>query len=191
MSEHDEHLPEDLRDIAARLSAARVTPSPLEIDELRRRHGRRGGARRSRQGRGFARVLRTNLVAASLTLGLVLTSGVGLVLASSEFSRGGGEKEFHWPIKLEDSSHCEYHSPWTHDWSWRTRHSFVFVIVTFDCRHVIVHIRCGDRPIEWQWGGGPMQDANLESITSTGPNGTPWLKVITDGTTETMSIGYS
>ena len=61
MSQYDDHLPEDLRDIAARLSAARVTPNPLELDELRQRvHGRAARAGRPTQRRGLARVVRMN-----------------------------------------------------------------------------------------------------------------------------------
>src|SRR5208283_5484895 len=88
MSQFDDQLPEDLRDIAARLSAARVTPTPLELDELRRRvHGR--AARAPRQ-RGLAGALRAKAVAGLLTVGLMLTAGAGVVLATGSFNGGSG-----------------------------------------------------------------------------------------------------
>src|ERR1019366_4382815 len=117
MSQFDE-LPEDLRDIAARLLAARVNPSPLELDELRRRvHGRAGRAGRSPQRRGFARVLRTKFVAAMLTVGLVLSSGVGVVLACSTIATGGGGgSDWTWPVTLQNASYCQYHPSQTYSY---------------------------------------------------------------------------
>ena len=154
MSQHDDHLPEDLRDIAARLSAARATPSELELDELRRRvHGRVGRAARSPQRRGFARVLRMNFVAAMLTMGLVLTSGAGVVLACTDLSGGGGGNNPSWPITLQNASWCQYHSPWTGSWSWKGKHSTVYVTVSWDCKHLTGHITCDGKPIQWQWQG--------------------------------------
>jgi hypothetical protein len=59
MSQYGDHLPEDLRDIAARLSAARVRPNPIELDELRqrveRRAARAAASPRRRRGAGARR----------------------------------------------------------------------------------------------------------------------------------------
>ena len=54
MGHHDEHLPADLQDIGARLSAARANPTELELDELRRRAHRqaRQTPRQARRGLG-------------------------------------------------------------------------------------------------------------------------------------------
>jgi hypothetical protein len=190
MSQHDEHLPEDLRDIAARLSAARVTPTALELDELRRRvHGR---AQRAPQRRGLVRGFGRNVVAVALTSGLLLSSGVGVVLACTDLGRGDGPSSYpSWPIKLQNASWCEYNHKWEGHWSWNTRHGKVYVTVDWDCKHLTGTITCNSRPISWQWGGGGYGDVNLTSVSTNGPSGSTWLKVTADGTTGVANFTYS
>jgi len=192
MSQHDDQLPEDLRDIAARLSAARATPTALELDELRRRvHARVGRAGRSPQRHGFAGALRTKLVAVLLTMGLVLTSGAGVVLASESFGFGGPNPfgnvwqsfGFHHD---KYASWCQYHGPqtWTH--SWRTRHSILTVIMFWDCRFLTVHFFCGE-PFGFRWGEGPWYDTRLTSYTATSSDPNSPLAVTVDGVTYTLN----
>src|ERR1035441_10315580 len=189
MSQFDD-LPEDLRDIAARLSAARVNPSPLELDELRRRvHGRAGRAARSPQRGGFARVLRMNVVAAMLTVGLVLSSGVGIVFACTALG-GGGSSNPTWPITLENASWCQYHHSWEGQWSWKTKHSTVYVTVDWDCKHLTGTITCNGKPIQWQWAGQGTNDVDKTSVSTTGPSNSTWLKVTVDGTVGTANFSY-
>ena len=187
MSQFDE-LPEDLRDIAARLLAARVNPSPLELDELRRRvHGRAGRAGRSPQRRGFARVLRTKFVAAMLTVGLVLSSGVGVVLACSTIATGGGGgSDWTWPVTLQNASYCQYHPSQTYSYSWHTKHSILTVVLVWDCKHLTVDIHCGE-PFGFKWGGGGWYDTDLTSYSSTAPDLTSPLSISADGSTYLIS----
>jgi uncharacterized repeat protein (TIGR02543 family) len=192
MSQYDDQLPEDLRDIAARLSAARVTPTPLELDELRRRvHGRVGRAGRSPQRRGFAGALRTKLVAVCLTLGLTMTTGVGVVLACDSFG-GGGQNQFGnvWQTTSfrhdHDASYCQYHGPETWSYSWRTRHSILTVFYVWDCKHLTVFFQCGE-PFGFRWDNGGWNDTDLTSYNSVAPNEDSALTVTVDGVTYTLS----
>jgi hypothetical protein len=187
MSQHDGQLPEDLRDIAERLSAARVTPSPFELDELCRRVYRRveRGRRLPRRSR-FATAPRMNFVAVLLTLGLVLTSGVGVVLASGAI--GGGPNTYeHFSFQREDDSSCyvEHPGSWSSNYSWKTQHSTLKVTVVWDCKELTVHVSCGE-PITYKWGGGPWYDTKRESYTTTASSGTSGFSVTADGSTHTL-----
>jgi uncharacterized protein YceK len=192
MSQHDDHLPEDLRDIAARLSAARSTPSALELDELRRRvHGRVGRAGRTPQRRSFARVLRMNFVAVMLTMGLVLTSGVGVVLAGQSFG-GGGDSNTYGNTSFkgyENASWCQYHGPWSSSWSGKTKHSSWTVSVVWDCKHLTVHFSCGES-FGYKFGNGSTYDIKETSYTTTAPNGASGLTFNTDGSTVTLPFSW-
>lgn len=192
MSENDGQLPEDLRDIAERLSAARVTPSRFELDDLYQRvHGRvdrRRGPLRGR--RRSTAALRMNLVAAALTLGLVLTSGVGVVLASEWF--GGGSNTYgDINFKGYDDADChvERYGDWSSSYSWKTRDSTLNVTVVWDCQYLTVHITCGD-PISYKWGSGPWNDTKKESYTTTGSSGTPDFRVTAGGSTHTLPFTW-
>src|ERR1700689_2766289 len=174
MSQYDDHLPEDLRDIAERLPAARVTLSPLEADELRRRvHARAGRARRAPR-RGLAHVLRAHLVAVVLTLGLVLTSGVGVVFACDSLGGSGPQPpgnvwqdtNWHYP-KL--AWFCQYIGKKTWSYSWKTPHGVITLIFVWDCRFLWYHIYCS-QPFGFKWGNGPSYDTKLTSYTGTAPN---------------------
>ncbi len=191
MSNFDDQLPEDVRDIAERLLAVRATPSPLELDDLRRRvHGRLARPGRSPRRGGFARALRMNVIAAFLTLGLVLTSGVGVVLACTSLG-GSGPSNPTWPITVPSASWCQYHGPWTGSWSWKGDKGTVEVDITWDCKHLTGTIKCDGKPIKWQWQGGPNNDVDSTSVTSVGPSGSTWLHVGADGTAGTANIGYN
>ena len=191
MSEHDSQLPEDLRDIAERLSAARVTPSRFELDELYQRvyvHFERGGS--PWRGRRFAGVLRMNLVAAVLTLGLVLTSGVGVVLASEWF--GGGSNTFQdVNFKGYDDADCkvENSGAWSSSYSWKTHDSTLYVNVVWNCKYLTIHVTCGD-PISYEWGGGSWTDTKSESYTTIGSSGIPDFSVTAGGTTHTLPLSW-
>jgi hypothetical protein len=75
---NDDRLPDDLRDVADTLRESRTEPTPLRLDELKMR------ARRQAEHRtgGVAARWRKKLVATILALGLMLTSGTGVVVAA-------------------------------------------------------------------------------------------------------------
>lgn len=190
MSRFDEQFPEDLRDIAARLSAARAEPSPLELDGLRQQiQGRVARAQRAPKRSGLGR-LRRNVLAVFLTSGTLLTSGVGVVLACTVLG-GGGPSNPTWPISLPHADWCQYHGPWTGEWTWKGDTGDVYVTVSWDCKHLTGTITCHGKPIKWQWQGGPNNDVDTDSVTSTGPVGATWLHIGADGTAGTANIGYS
>jgi uncharacterized repeat protein (TIGR02543 family) len=190
MGEYDDRFPEDLRDIAARLSAARETPSPLELDELHQRvHARARGGRRSTQRRGLAGTLRTNFVAVALTLGLMSTSGVGVVLASGSFGGSGPDRigrvwfDTHFDHRPPPfASFCQYFGKKTSTYTWHTKHSILTVILFFDCRFLHFHIICGV-PFGYKFGGGPWYDTKLTSYDGTAPINSAGLTITADGST--------
>ena len=189
MSQYDEQLPEDLRDVAARLSAARPTPTPLELDGLRQRiqarHARAARAGTAHKPRGLARVLRMRAVAVMLTLGLTLSSGVGVVLACESLSPGGGGT-WTWPSPPQNASWCQYHGKWSYTDSWKTKHSTLTVLWVWDCKHLTVTIWCGE-PFRFNWGSGSWTDGEPASYTATAPGETSGLVVSADGTTLNFS----
>lgn len=191
MSEHDGHLPEDLRDIAERLSAARVTPSRFELDELYQRvYGRVEGGRTPWRRRRFATVVRMNLVAAALTMGLVLTSGVGVVLASEWF--GGGSNTYQdINFKGNNNADCHVEQPgaWSSSYSWKTHDSTLKVSVVWDCSELTVHVTCGD-PISYKWGSGAWYDTKKESDTTIGSSGSSSFSVTAGGSTHTLPFTW-
>jgi hypothetical protein len=192
MSRHEGELPEDLRDIAARLSAARVTPSRLELDDLCRRvYARVERAEGSpRRGRLVGR-LRMNFAAVMLTLGLVLTSGAGVVLASGSLG-GGDSNTFHTlSFKGDDYSTCyvEHEGSWSSTYSWKTKHSTLYMTVVWDCRNVTIHVTCGD-PTTYKWESGPSYDSKHTSYVTTAAGGTKTFSVTADGSTHTVPFSY-
>ena len=190
MSQHDGQLPEDLRDIAERLSAARETPTPFELDELCRnvywRVARGGNS--ERRGR-FVPRMRTNLVAAALTVGLVLTSGVGVVLADEWFGGGGNTYESTGFYNDKDSSYCEYYGKHEHDYSWKNNGSTVDVDLVWDCKHLIVYIKCG-KGFGYGFGGGPTYDTKLTAYSTTAPYGSSGLNVYEGGSKYTIPFTW-
>ena len=82
MDRNQESFPADLAEIVDRLTAARVVPTQPELDELRRRVRKpvrpvRNRPRRSR----LAGLIRVNIPATLMTLGLALVLGLGAVMA--------------------------------------------------------------------------------------------------------------
>jgi hypothetical protein len=135
MGHSDEHLPEDVRDIAARLSEARATLSPLELDDLRSRVTRPAASRRA--GR-----LRRSTLVAMLAGALMLTSGAGVVIAAGYF--GGGDRYVFQTTSFShdhDASFCQYHGPVTITHTIPTPFGIYTITITYDCGRVIaVHI---------------------------------------------------
>jgi hypothetical protein len=207
VSEHDGHLPEDLQDIANRLSAARATPSALELDELRRRVHGRAARRGSAPRRSLAAALRRNTLVAALTGALVLFSGVGVVIASESFgghggdshsgdSHGGDNNVFQTTSLHGDNnaSFCQYHGPGEHRYRFRTRHGWVDVDVVWDCRHFHFHFDFApDRGFryggfDYRFGNGPSYGSKDQSYDTTADPGTPSVTVDCDGSQFTVPL---
>jgi hypothetical protein len=189
MDRHDDHLPEDLRDVAGRLRESRAQLTPLELDQLRSRVHRRvdrGAApRRSR----FVAILRMNLVAAALTVGLVLTSGVGAVIASQ--SLGGGTNtfsatNFNHPT---NSAGCQYHGPYTWTFTFQSKHhSTLTITLTWDCRKLTYDFECAKGITSYQFDSTPAVWPRSTSASGTAPTGLSSTTVTFDGTTVTLPI---
>jgi hypothetical protein len=191
MSNYDDHLPEDLRDIAARLSAARATPNPLELDELRRRvHGRVERAGRSTQRRGLASVLRMNFVAVLLTSGLVFTGGAGVVLASTQ---GTG---YTTSSKGENASSCQYHNPWSKTYYENTLPTRTVpagkltVSMVWNGSKLTVTISFTQNGFSYKYAGGGTVAVSGKSYSGTAPTGTSSLTVTAGGSTFVFPIVY-
>jgi len=188
MSRQEEHFPEDVRDIAARLSAARVEPDALELDELRRRvHGRAQRAARAPRRRGLAHVLRMNFVAVALTTGLVFSSGVGVVLACT----GGAP-----PPPPGSSSSCQYNQWWTKTGSWPSSDKGTLSVTeTWSASKLVVTItyvppKGTAYGFTYQFSGGSSVNVTSESVTVTAPKNTPSLTVTAGGTTYDFTFTY-
>ena len=187
MSHHDDQLPEDIRDIAARLSAARVTPSPLELDELRQRaRGRIARGARAPQQRGFARVLRMNFVAALLTAGLVMTTGVGVVLASGATNGALSTSQ------TESASSCQYHKPWSKTYSeWPKKGGTLTITLVWDGTKLTGSIKyTGSGGFTYQFAGSSSHSVSGSSTSFTAPTGTPSLSVTAGSSTYVFPIVY-
>jgi hypothetical protein len=113
----DDQLPEDLREIADGIRESRYEPSPLELDELKQR-ARRQAERGSRPIAAWRR----KLVAAILALGLMFSSGAGVVVAAQSLGKKPGKqklkiKEMKAKFKKakKDASKSQYCPPTKHD----------------------------------------------------------------------------
>ena len=84
MSNFDDRLPEDLRDLAGRLRDQRAEATGLELDRMKTRAMAKAASSRPK---GFA--LRSRGMAAVLTLAL-MAAGTGGVLAGGGHGKGGG-----------------------------------------------------------------------------------------------------
>jgi len=196
MSHFDEHLPEDVRDIAERLTEARVTLSPLELDELRGRVQRR--VARSPKPRHLGG-LRRGWLAGLLAATLMLSSGVGVVLAGS--SLGGGSQTFAgFSFRHDrDSSYCQYHGPVTITREFPTFFGIFVITITYDCRHIIsIHITFipfphghgHDHDFFWRFGDGPEQGGNGSSVSTTAPTGTTGITIIQGNQSYTLPFSF-
>ena len=201
MSHFDEHLPEDVRDIAERLTEARATLSPLESDELRGRVRRRVG--RSSKERRFGG-LRRSWLAGILAGTLMLSSGAGVVVAAGYF--GGGDSHVFDGFSFRhdrDSSFCQYHGPVTITRVIPTFFGLLIITITFDCGHVIsVHISFipfhfpphhhgDDDWFGWRFGDGPEQTTKGPSVSTTAPSGTTAMTITANGSSYTFPISVS
>jgi len=88
MTNHDpDRLPDDLREIDARLQAQKPEVSALELDELKLRTAARAfKAPKSRYGRQY--LMRSKLVTMLLVLGLAVGGGTAGVIASHDNGNG-------------------------------------------------------------------------------------------------------
>jgi hypothetical protein len=185
MSQHGDYLPEDLREIAARLSAARVTPNPLDLDELRQRvHGRARRVAAAPRRRRLASALRMNFVASALTSTLVLTSGAGVVLACT----GGGSP----PPPPGWSSSCQYNRWWTKTGTWSPG---LTVTETWSNNKLKVTItndppKPQSKSFTYAFGPNGPSGSATGSITVTAPAGTTTLHVTADGKSYSFTFSY-
>ena len=203
MARNEEHLPEDIRDIAARLTEARATLTPLEADELSGRVRRRV-ARAPRRG---ARRLRRTSLAAILAAALMLTSGAGAVIAAGYFgghSDGffGGDSQVFQSFNFRhdrDASYCQYHGPQTITRVIPTFFGIFIITITFDCGRVVdVHISFIPYHLPHQfphWGyefdGGNQQQTNNVSVSTTAPTGTSSMTLTENGQHYTVPFNFN
>jgi hypothetical protein len=118
----DDRIPEDLREVARSIRESRTEPTPLRLDELKMRALRQ--AERSTRDRLFGDVTarwRKKLVATILALGLMLSSGTGLVVAAQTLGSSKKPKLNFAAVKQEvqtpekDASKSQYCPPSKHD----------------------------------------------------------------------------
>lgn len=113
----DDHLPDELREIADGIRESRIEPTPLELDELRRR------VRRQTEHRsGSIIAWRKKLIAAILALGLMFSSGAGVVVAAQSLGKKSGKQKLGLKgLKAKvtkpkkDASQSQYCPPTQHD----------------------------------------------------------------------------
>jgi len=183
MARFDDQLPDDVREIAKRLSASRATFTALELDELRQRVQRR--AERAPRNRGWLARVHARWVAVLLATGLALSSGAGVVIACESVGGGGqtfDTTSFH---DMRDASWCQYHGPYTQVLHINTRHGVITIVIVWDCRHLQVHFD-GGFPFDWRFdGGGWNHDSD-----ATAPDGTGGMTVSVDGSTYTVPFAW-
>jgi len=82
-----DHLPDELRDVDARLQAHKPEVTAFELDELKLRTAARAfAAPKSRYGRQY--LMRSKLVTMLLVLGLAVSGGAAGVIASHDNGNG-------------------------------------------------------------------------------------------------------
>ena len=159
MDSFDERIPDDLRDIAERLSRSRAAFSPLELDELRGSLASRAGRALGRRSlRGFRMRSAAGLVAGAL----MLTSGAGVVIASQAL--GGGPHTFSDSLGSgnNNAANCQYHGRHEKTVIITTTghgHGRIMVIITFDCRHFRFHINFPAQQFNYWFDAGAHQSA--------------------------------
>jgi len=187
MAPHDEHLPADLRDIAERLTESRVTFTPLELDAL---NGRlRTRFQRAPRRRGLVTRLRMSSVAGLVAVGLMLTTGVGAVLACTSLGGGGnsyGGDPFHGVFQTtsfhheRDASFCQYRGPITKVIVIHTPRGILIITITIFCGHVHVHITFIG-PFGFRFGHDPFDNIRGSSCDTDAPDGATSLTVNAGG----------
>lgn len=116
MNRRDDHLPEDLRDIADGIRESRTEASPLQLDELKQRARRQAERAGGAPGRW-----RRKLIATILALGLMFTSTTGVVVAAKSLGTSKKQKVSFKGLKQKvskpkkDSSQSQYCPPTKHD----------------------------------------------------------------------------
>jgi hypothetical protein len=188
--QHDE-FPDDVREIAERLRDGRATFSPLEFDGLRARIGKL--ERPPLPRRRLAHSLRTRSAAALLAMGLMLTSGAGVVIASSSLSGGSHTFSNLLAASTGNAADCQYHAGRTDTHTIRLRrgHEIVHieVIITFDCRHVVVHIGHANHSFKYWFDDGHRHDA-FGHFTGNAPSDAKTWSVKIDNVVHTYSVRY-
>ena len=113
----DDHLPDELREIADGIRESRLEPTPLELDELKRR-----ARRQAERGSGSILAWRKKLIAAILALGLMFSSGAGVVVAAQSLGKKSGKQKLGFKgLKAKvkkpkkDASKSQYCPPTKHD----------------------------------------------------------------------------
>jgi hypothetical protein len=213
MDRNDDRLPEDLdslRDVAEQLVQARAAFTPLELDELRGRIERR--VVRAPRAKRFVNRLRLNSIAGMAALGLMLSSGAGVVIAATSFGdsqgrgdsfgnnfgRTFGDTDFH---HMRDASYCQYHGPFTKTIVIHVQDGTLIITLVFDCGHLSVHVQFipdhsfrhgrdhhGD-DFDSRFGNGQNQSWS-GSWDSNAPTGTPSMTVSGDGGTYTVPFSW-
>jgi hypothetical protein len=190
MDRHDDQPPEDLHEIADRLEEARTRPTAIELDEMRARVQRRAQRAGSQRRGRLVTILRMNFVAVLLTGGLVLTSGVGAVLASGAV--GGNHEDTYKGTtfdKPKDSSECEYEGPSTETYEFESRrHSTLTVTLVRDCDELTTHFDCHEGISSYRFTGLPAVTVRGSQVYSKAPAGATGVSVTFDGTTVNLPL---
>lgn len=183
MARRHRQLPEDLLDIAQRLSMARETLSAIESDELRQRVQRAVQLAPGSQRRSVATVP-MGLIAAPLTVSLVLASGVGVALAGGSQNGGsqGGDG---------NAGNCQYNGSWTKSYSWWvTKKWELQESLTWNGKDLTAYISYTEPSWSYKWGSGSTYNIKGTSYTATAPYKTPSLTVNANGAPYTVSITW-
>ena len=164
---------------------ARATPSAFELDELRQRvHARVELGQRSQHRSRFAQAPLT-FVAAPLTVGLVLVSGVGVAIAGGHDGNGDGEGGH------GEAGDCQYENEWTKDYEWQDgKHGKVDETLTWDGKKLTTHIDYSQGSWSYKFGNGPTYNIKSKSYTTTAPYHAPSLTVTANGAPYTISITW-
>jgi hypothetical protein len=181
MRRYDNQLPEDLRGIAERLTAARVTPSEFELDALRQRvHARAQHMAAARRSRGAAVVS----AGGALTVGLVLASGGGVAIAGGAtntiFGGGGG---------VQSAALCENSNPWTKSYKYEPKAGDPLTVTLTWSGIKLEAALDYTGSYTYQFAGGLVHTAS-GPVSVTAPNGATSLKIVANGQTETITITY-
>jgi hypothetical protein len=184
MDRPDDHLPDDLNDIARRLVESREDVSGLELDTMRQRvqqRVRRAPRQQSRMGRR----LRRNAVATALTSALLMTVGTGAVLACWNY----GGSTFPDQKDPKESAGCVYHGPYVWTFSYASSHSKLTVTVTYDCKKVKVTFYCPRGITKYGFSGGSIINTrNATTVSPTPPRGMSFANVTFDGKTVSVPM---
>ena len=87
---NEDHLPEDVREVAERLRAERPRASALELDRMKLEARSRAARRPTGFGlrRGKVRIMRAKLVTLMLVAGLMVSGGTAAVIAGHDSGQG-------------------------------------------------------------------------------------------------------